>query len=530
MASLLVVVFVISLFDFVISLNVKDTSLINNPKAYADSSGFVYVQNGKLMLDGQPYRFTGVNAYSLATYWGSDSGCGGELSDAQLNSFFGELAPYSMVRFWAFQGSMADDVNNPSQRNWTQIDRVINAAAAHNIKLDVGLSDQAGTCDDGYWHDIAWYEGGYKNLYHNPNNYDINTESYYNYVQDIVKRYANNPTIAFWEPVNEPEGSECSNPTLGGQCWGNEPCNEVAGSQALIDFFNNIGSTIRSFDSNHLIAAGLLGGGQCGMQGGDYQRVISSSGIDVATYHDYGADDQAIPADVQSDILAAKAVNKPVFLEESGISATNTNPTQNGCITLNQRETLFYNKMTAQFAAGAQGFVPWDWAGPDYTSTCSLNIDDGDPTLTLLHDNAFIFNPLISGSSGNSKNSSSSANSNNTNNSKSNSTKAGFAAGSSSGNSSGSGTGSTTGSGPTGTDNFSVPSSKVPSINPLKAATVNSSLSNSIIKVGLIITGLIMTASIITIIIIYKVKPELRYAVNRLSRHSILTLRRTVHL
>src|SRR3954453_16844410 len=75
-----------------------------------------------LMLHGQAYRFTGVNAYELATYWSVNAGCGAQLSDSELDAFFAGLRPDSVVRFWAFQ---ALAVNKSSRTlDFTGIDRV----------------------------------------------------------------------------------------------------------------------------------------------------------------------------------------------------------------------------------------------------------------------------------------------------------------------------------------------------------------------------------------------------------------------
>ena len=53
---------------------------------------------------GCPRVFTGYNAYQLATDWGTNAGCGGMATTAQIDAFFASLRPDSLVRFWAFQG------------------------------------------------------------------------------------------------------------------------------------------------------------------------------------------------------------------------------------------------------------------------------------------------------------------------------------------------------------------------------------------------------------------------------------------
>ncbi|MGO8861026.1 MAG: hypothetical protein ACLQRH_09700, partial [Acidimicrobiales bacterium] len=52
------------------------------------SAGVIGVSGGHLELNGQPYTFTGVNAYEIGTEVDVNPGCGGQESDAQLNELF----------------------------------------------------------------------------------------------------------------------------------------------------------------------------------------------------------------------------------------------------------------------------------------------------------------------------------------------------------------------------------------------------------------------------------------------------------
>ena len=80
--------------------------------------------NGQnLEIGGVPTKFTGYNAYQLATDWGTNAGCGGQATPAQIDAFFASLRPNSIVRFWAFQGSMATNVNT-DQLDWQPLDDV----------------------------------------------------------------------------------------------------------------------------------------------------------------------------------------------------------------------------------------------------------------------------------------------------------------------------------------------------------------------------------------------------------------------
>ena len=71
----------------------------------------ITAQGQSLEIGGAATQFTGFNAYQLATQVGTNAGCGSMATTAQIDSFFGSLRPNSVVRFWAFQGALATNVN-----------------------------------------------------------------------------------------------------------------------------------------------------------------------------------------------------------------------------------------------------------------------------------------------------------------------------------------------------------------------------------------------------------------------------------
>src|SRR6266699_4789071 len=130
-------------------------------------SPFLTTYGTQVIQQGKPYTFTGYNMFQIASLSGHNVGCGSNVND--INSFFATLRPNSIVRFWAWQGSMAI---NPTtkQLDWAGIDRVLAAAKKYNQKVIVSLGTQSGECDDGQWNDSTWYQGGYKNVY-NPSGF-----------------------------------------------------------------------------------------------------------------------------------------------------------------------------------------------------------------------------------------------------------------------------------------------------------------------------------------------------------------------
>jgi hypothetical protein len=334
-------------------------------------AGYVTRCGDQLCLGGKVWTFTGVNAYEAATDWGVNAGCGTELSDTELDTLFSSLGPGKVVRFWAFQALATNYTTK--QLDWAGIDRVIDTAAQYGDMVIPALSGESGGCDDNEWRDAAWYDGGYMDVYDSsawPNSTPL---SFWDYMQDFLQRYKDNPTIAMIELVSEPSPTET-----------NYLCvNESAAAQALRSFFDTVGAEARSIDPDHLLESGLQGVGQCGTQGSDYSYVMDSPGVDVASYHDYGSDSSPVPADLATTLSAAQSVGKPLIVGEAGIEAQDD---LSGCPSDATRAGEMSAKMSAQFAAGVSGFLPWDSvpSDPGGGNTCSYDIGPGDPLLAEL--------------------------------------------------------------------------------------------------------------------------------------------------
>jgi hypothetical protein len=358
------------------------------------SSGdrFTYVPTGQLPITAQgqhleiggvPTLFTGFNAYQLATDYGTNAGCGGMATTAQMDAFFASLRPDSLVRFWAFQGDLVTNINT-HQIDWRPLDDVFYAAAKYHVYLIPVISDQGGNCDGGTWQDPAWYSGGFRDVYNSASNSDgrgLTPMSYWNYMNSLVSRYADSPALGMWEPMSEAEASTCPAGYEPSDCSGHQTCpDEAAAAAALEYFFTAVGAQIHSLDPAHLVEDGLLGGSQCGMAGVYYQDVGASPGIDVLSVHDYygsaplGGDQWSGLAE---RFAQAKALDKPIVTGEAGIIAGTG---QSGCESLKQRANDMAAKMSAQFADGDSAFLVWNWL-LDPLGQCSYNTGPADSSL-----------------------------------------------------------------------------------------------------------------------------------------------------
>lgn len=346
----------------------------------------------RLVLNGVPHRFVGVNVYELATDWGTNVGCGPMLSNTQLNALFASLPANSLVRFWAFQGSMAINAKT-HQIDWAPLDRVFAAAAAHGQRLIVSLTDQGGACDNHHWQDPSWYEGGFADVFNTASTTDgrgLTPLSYWDYLQAIVAQFRSSPALGMWEPISEPEASTCPTKYEPVDCSGHQTCpNEEAAAQALRHFFDLVGAEIHALDPNHLVEDGMLGSGQCGTAGSDYQYVSASPGIDVLSYHDYYVGSTLMGGDQWNGLGArfgqAAALDKPIVGGEMGIEG-GRGP---GCMSLQKRSHEFTARLQTQLAAGSSGGFLWNWM-PKRTARCSFDIAPGDPVLRAIASPRFI--------------------------------------------------------------------------------------------------------------------------------------------
>src|SRR5881394_453461 len=130
-------------------------------------------------------------------------------------------------------------------------DRTLATARAHGYKVVATLADQWGDCGvsnvAGYgYKDKNWYVSGYTQP-------DASVPvSYRDWVQEVVSRYKDDPTILAWQLVNEPEVLNQN----GGDC-GAVP--ESTAETILASFASDVSGLVKSIDPNHLVSLGTIG-------------------------------------------------------------------------------------------------------------------------------------------------------------------------------------------------------------------------------------------------------------------------------
>jgi len=315
---------------------------------------FVASAGGHLTISGQRFRFVGANRYDVASF-PPGSGkfyCGNAYTDAQIDQMMSELrssAGATMLRIAGYQSFTL------GATDWTTVDRAIAAARKHGLRLMVVLENEWKDCTQPDPATADGRKGGdwFKTGYLSPlGSYAL---SYRTYVQTIVGRYQDEPTIAMWQLMNEAESTD---------------------GPALLAFTKDMAGLVKSLDSKHLLSLGTIGGGQPGTAGAAFQDLHAVAGIDVVEAHDYGHETTALPAAIAADLQVATQLGKPFFLGEAGIAA----PAPMYAFSYADRATYMDAKIGAHWASISDGFLVWsfydlmadNWQGWDFGPTDPL--------------------------------------------------------------------------------------------------------------------------------------------------------------
>ncbi len=324
----------------------------NNTFTTLANSPFVTSEGTELRLDGNPYRFTGMNVYNANSrgqcWYALASGPGLDEALAEMSS------GTEVIRAWFFESLATTE----GERDWSGFDHTLAVARAHGVKVIPTLTNQWGDCEAGGFKDDSWYDGGYN-------------DSYRDWVTEVVSRYRNDPNILAWQLVNEAEVKPSAGAT---SCSPGAP-------DILTDFAADIGGWVKALDPEHLVSLGTIGGGQCGAQGGEYAQVHAVDAIDLCEYHDYNAPSAPMPGDqwngLQVRLDQCAALDKPLFVGETGIRPNDVGGT------LEARANAFDAKFDAQFQAGVVGELVWAWSSLGSTLG-DFDVGPDDPTIDVL--------------------------------------------------------------------------------------------------------------------------------------------------
>lgn len=225
------------------------------------TTGFVTRSGSQLILpSGARWRYIGFGGYT----W---MGCGSPVPNtSQMNTMMAGMRPASCFRLHnarsaqAYAGGNFVDTNGAVARN---LDNMVQAAKNNGQYVCIVLLDFNGSCSapDGDMTSGA----GFMNA--------GNHNAWKTWVQRITAYYANEPTVAMYEIINEPRGL-------------------TIGSDSVFEsFMSEMGGVIKA-NCPQLVESGMYGSYYSGTSDGGagtapYVAINAQSTMDVANVHDY---------------------------------------------------------------------------------------------------------------------------------------------------------------------------------------------------------------------------------------------------
>jgi mannan endo-1,4-beta-mannosidase len=318
--------------------------------------------NGRaITLDGAAVRVFGYNIPWV-----------GPSCDGASNSWFAATFPRlvthskaNIVRAGMYQ------IDVGGKLSFARFDRYVSWAKKYGLRIVPVLTNEWGDCEnlgmDPKKKRLSWWQTGYAE----PES-SYQPLSYKSYVERFARHFANEPTIAWYQLANEPDGG---NP--------DDSCSERAAAEALRKFADSMTAVIKSIDHNHMVDVGSIG--FCGGQGVDV-GYINAGSVDLCdAYHDYTRGTEALPSWSASHLSQCLADGKPSFVGEAGICAfvdaegTCVAPTTTA--TLANRANDFKAKIRAGVKAGLSGYLIWAAAhscsGRDHTNEYDVGANNG---------------------------------------------------------------------------------------------------------------------------------------------------------
>ncbi|KAJ7110637.1 mannanase [Mycena epipterygia] len=307
------------------------SSTPTSTSAPPSATGFVTTSGTKFMLNGAKYTVVGSNAYWPALLGYSSTDIDKAFADIAASGAttvrgFNEVTSPTGVYFHFWSGSTA--TVNTGANGLGALDVLIASAKAHGIRVIIALtnnwSDFGGM--DVYTAQILGSGQPHDAFFTNP------TAAYKTYVNAVVSRYVNEPTVMVsnFPLANEPR---CAGTTT----VASATCNTIT----ITNWASNISAFIKSIDRNHLVAIGDEGFFNeptspdfvyQGTLGVDFAANMKISTLDFGTFHMYPdswgetANDTAWGSQWITDhATVMKAQNKPAIMEEFGLTTSTRN-------------------------------------------------------------------------------------------------------------------------------------------------------------------------------------------------------------
>ncbi|MBZ4034224.1 beta-mannanase [Flavobacterium sp. 17A] len=362
----------------------------------SSAQSFIKVENGKLIKDGKPYHFVGTN------FW-----YGMNLAAKDQERLLRELdrlnhlgvknlrimasSEGSLETPWSVQPTMQKEPGIYNDELWTALDFLLTEMSKREMTAVVCLNNfwpwsggfaqyvswankdeiipYPPPAENGDWKKYQQYSARFYSNKSAKNWFENHIKKVINRVNSITKiPYKKDTTIMAWQLANEPEGS-----------------NNIQDYQKWI---HETAKFIKKLDSNHLVSIGSEGNTPSPTNGTNFEKDHQSPYVDYCTFHlwvqnwgwydplkakeTYSAALEKANNYIEEHVKVAKKLNKPIVLEEFGISRDGNSYDVASSIQIRDDYYAFiFNKIysLSQTIPQVSGVNFWAWGGEGRPST-----------------------------------------------------------------------------------------------------------------------------------------------------------------
>lgn len=290
-------------------------------------AGIITAGQGRFYEDGIPFRFIGFNTPGISHFGHGDIRQYAPASDRTMTLDLVQgvggrviriFCPYSNINATATGDRLLALLNQCQDRDIYVIIALTDFfRTGFNPMGDSVFYFNAGT----YWIlGNGFFNNGYKTNYL--------PQSLY-----LAERFKNHPAIFAWEVGNE--------------------LRDDSNRTGFVNFCLDVAAQLRAADPNHLITTGIQGTSILGISNSEKMRLYS--GFDFVTTHNYNG------GDYENDTALANNLNKPLLIEEAGMSGAD-------------RPARTHADIAKWMNRGADGYMQWGIMAP------ARDNGDGDRT------------------------------------------------------------------------------------------------------------------------------------------------------
>lgn len=222
-------------------------------------AGIVQRADDRLVLDGQPVTFFGINVQYLLDP---------EFPEEQVSFFLDQLAAREVntLRVWFFHDGDPD-----------RLERLLDAGRQRGLKFVVTLSDHV-------FRDVDWFGG------------DDDKKHYRPHMARTVERFKDRPEILMWELINEPS---CGDDKYSPEC-----------AERIKGWLRSRASEVTTIDACHLVSTGMIGAGNYEAERDEFRRIHREDSIQIVSAH------RRIDEQREVTLAIADALDRPIFYGE----------------------------------------------------------------------------------------------------------------------------------------------------------------------------------------------------------------------